>query len=252
MTRPTFRNLAPWVYFLDPYTFFTGNASLRPSISHNVKTDYVHKRLIISLSYTNEIDPITNFAPKVDSVTNQQTLAAENQKSKNTFALSLSVPVTVTRRWSIQNNISGFWQEMNAVYRNNPLHIIRKQLVVNSTHTIALPKNFTFEASGYYQSGGFFTMYNLGPRYSLNLGVQKKLGPKGGNLRFAVADVLGPPHMQYSIDAPEYNLVSRGDFYVVNTTFNLTYSARFGNDKVKEKRTRTTASEEERRRLQAD
>jgi hypothetical protein len=252
MTRPTFRNLAPWVYFLDPYTFFTGNAALRPSVSHNLKTDYIHKRLIISLSYTNERDAITNYAPQVDSVNNAQILAAENQKSKNTFSLNFTLPITVSRRWSIQNNISGFWLEMNAVYQGNPLHIVRKMVAVNSTHTILLPKDYTLEASGWYQSGGFFHMYKLAARYSMNLGVQKKLGPRASNLRFAVTDVLGPPRMKYSVNAPQYNLASRGEFYVINTTFNLTYSARFGNEKVKEKRIRGTASEEERRRLQAD
>ena len=141
---------------------------------------------------------------------------------------------------------------MNAVYQHKPLHIVRKLVVVNSTHTILLPKDYTVEVTGWYQSGGFFNMFKLGPRYSMNLGIQKKLSPKAGNLRFAVSDVLGPPRFKYSVDAPQYNLVSRGEFFVVNTTFNLTYSARFGNDKVKEKRTRGTASEEERRRLQAD
>src|SRR5690606_41625505 len=33
ITRPTFNNMAPFIIFVDPNTFLSGNAALRPAIS---------------------------------------------------------------------------------------------------------------------------------------------------------------------------------------------------------------------------
>lgn len=40
ITRPTFNDMAPFVYFFDPNTFFSGNPALQPSFANAVKWDY--------------------------------------------------------------------------------------------------------------------------------------------------------------------------------------------------------------------
>ncbi|RYZ57603.1 MAG: TonB-dependent receptor [Chitinophagaceae bacterium] len=52
ITRPTFNNMAPFVYFVDPNTLFAGNAALQPATANSVKGDFVLKRAVFSLSYT--------------------------------------------------------------------------------------------------------------------------------------------------------------------------------------------------------
>jgi outer membrane receptor protein involved in Fe transport len=50
ITRPTFNDMAPFVIFMDPSTFFSGNPALQPSISDAIKTDYLFKK-IYSVAY---------------------------------------------------------------------------------------------------------------------------------------------------------------------------------------------------------
>jgi hypothetical protein len=59
--------MAPFVIFLDPNTFFSGNPALQPSITDGIKTDYIYKKLVFSVSYSYEANPITNFAPNRSS-----------------------------------------------------------------------------------------------------------------------------------------------------------------------------------------
>jgi hypothetical protein len=87
---------------------------------------------------------------------------------------------------------------------------------------------------------------------SLNFAVQKKLGPKAGNLAFNITDFSGPPRYRLSVDAPEHNLVNYGNIRFTVTTFKLTYTKRFGNMNVKAGRSRTTGSEEEKQRVQTN
>lgn len=252
ITRPTFNDMAPFVYFFDPNTFFSGNPALQPAISNSFKTDYIFKRLIFSFSYTYEKNTITNFVPEVDVNTNKQTFAAANQKNKNIYSVILSLPVNVSGIWTMQNNVTGEWQKLNAVYNGSPLAITQGNLQINSTQSFTLPKNYSIELNGNFQSGGVFGLYKLDPMLSLNFGIQKKISPKSGTISFNVTDFSGGPHLVLSAYAPKENIDTKVDIRFVATTFKLTYSRSFGNNTLKENRKRNTGSEEEKQRVKVN
>ena len=250
ITRPTFWNLAPFVIFIDPNTFFSGNTALQPAISDGVNVSYTYKRKIVSLAYSYTTDPISNFQPKVDVTTNKQTLSAENMDNMKTFNISFSLPFTVNKWWNMQNNLAGSWQQINAFYNKAPITIENKNYNLNSTQSFKLPKDFSLEVSGFYYSGGLFGFYRLKPFGSLDFGAQKKLKDNKGNLRFGVSNVLNTQKYNLSVDQPQYNLVIKNKFQFAYTNWRLTYTRNFGNDKVKGKRERGTGAEEEKGRVQ--
>lgn len=252
ITRPTFNNMAPFVYFVDPNTFFSGNAALQPATANSVKADYILKRAVFSLSYTAEKNTITNFTPQVDPASNKQTLVAENQKSRQLLSASITLPITVTAWWTMQNNLMGNKMELDAQYKGAPLSVKALNMTFSSTQSFTLPKNFSTELSAFYLSGGMFGIYKVKPFASLNFGLQKKLGQAGGNLSLNITDVTGPPRYRGSIEAPEHNLVTNSKLRFAVTTFKLTYTRRFGNNNVKEGRKRVTGSEEEKQRVQSN
>lgn len=252
ITRPTFNDMAPFVYFVDPNTLFSGNPALQPAIASAGKADYLIKRFILSTTYTYEQSPITNFAPRVDPATNRQTLAAENQKNKKIIAVNISLPIRFTSRWSMQTNLSGLWQELNAIYKNEPLRIAQKNMNVNSTQTFTLPKNYTIELRGYAQSGGLFGIYRMNAFGTMDFGIQKKLADNKSTLRLNISDVFGAPRFKPIVDLPEQNLVVKGNLQFNNRFIRLTFTRSFGNNQVKSSRERTTASEEERQRVNAN
>jgi outer membrane receptor protein involved in Fe transport len=252
ITRPTFNEMAPFIYFVDPNTFFSGNPALQPSISDAVKVDYLLKPFIFSLSYTYEKNTITNFTPTVDPVKNKQTFAGQNQQYKHMANATVSLPITATKWWTMQNNITGQWNQLHALYKGVPLIITQPALQLNSTQSFVLPKDYSIEVNGNYQSGGFFGFFRMKSFLSLNFGLQKKLPNNKGSLVFNVTDFSGPPRYKLYIDAPEQNLISYFNGRFTVTTFKLTYSRNFGSSKVKANRTRTTGSEEEKQRVQAN
>jgi hypothetical protein len=249
ITRPTFWNLAPFVIFIDPNTYFSGNPGLQPSITDALSLAYTYKRKTFSLSYSFENTPITNFAPRVDPATNKETLAAENQDNRVTWAINASLPVSINTWWSVQMNIGGLIQNLDGYYNKERIRIAQKTFRLNATQNFKLPKEYTVSLNGFYNSASLFGIYKNKGFGSLDAGVQKKISTRS-ILRFNAANLLNTLKYEIDVNLPEKNLVANGLLVFRRQSFRLTWTHSFGSDKVKDKRSRKTGSEEEKSRLQ--
>ena len=244
--RPSFQALAPWVIFYDPKTFQTGNPGLQPTITDAANASYTYKNKMISLSYSYMSHPMT-MNPKTDDATNRVILALINGENARYLSASLSLPVKITKWWNTQTNLDGSWNHSNTFYKT----LVKTEGVsgsAQSTFTFTLAKNFTTEISGSYYSGGNWGLYKSKGSGSLDFGLQKKFEKMKSTLAFNIRNILNSLSYTSYINMPEQNLFQKNTQDFSYTNFSITFSQRFGNDKVKDKRDRTTGAEDERGR----
>ncbi|HEY5390896.1 MAG TPA: outer membrane beta-barrel family protein, partial [Hanamia sp.] len=249
ITRPTFNDMAPFVIFMDPSTFFSGNPNLKPAITNSANAAYTFKRIILSLSYSYETNTITDFTPSVNPVTNIETLAAANQKSNIIWAAALSVPINVNKWWTMQYNLVGNSLALSGTVSGSHVTLKQDYLQFNAEQSFNLPKDYSVELSGFYTTKTTFGIYTVPAFGELDLGFQKKFSKLHSNLRLNASNILNSMKFNPSINYPEQNLIVRSKLFFTYPSVSLTYTHNFGNSKVKGIRDRSTGAEEERGRV---
>ncbi len=249
ITRPTFNDLAPFIIFIDPNTFLTGNASLQPAISNSAKYAINYKSYFFSLQYTNEDSSIAIFQEFIDEDTGRLIFEASNLDYTKTFSTALGFPFKISDWWKTQNNLTFVKQKVRTFYNDDPIELSLGNFSANSSHSFKISNKFSAEISGFYNGPSFFGSAKYDEVYGINIGFQQKFSDKWGTLKFSINDILDSVKFTGGTDLPEQNIKTRNVFNFSNRTFTLTYSRNFGNQKLASKRERETGSEEERRRV---
>lgn len=249
ITRPTFNDMAPFVLFFDPNTFFAGNPAIQPAISNALKIGSNYKSYLLSAQYSIEKGTIARFQQRFDEVNNRLIFQAGNLDETKTFSLTLGLPVKITNWWKTQNTfiylntkVENTIDEITSNFEQNTLNI-------NSTQSFTLAETLTSEININYFGPSIYGPTKAKSMFGMNIGIQKKLKDEWGSLRFNINDAFESFKFQSTTYIPEQNLNTSADIDFSNRTYVLTYSRNFGNTKVKSSRERETGAEEERRRV---
>ncbi len=247
ITRPTFNQMAPWVIFSDRYTLFAGNTNILPTYTNNLKVDYSFKSLIVSAQYSHDKNAIAAFQPTLDEETNTTFLKTENIDQIQTISIMFAFPIQLTPWWEMQNNLTANLQRANSVLNDEAYEVDQKSVQVITTNTFTLPKKYTVELVGYYNSptiNGYFLWLSRG---FVNLGIKKDF-EKAGVLRLSCNDIFETTQLRW--DSFEgTNIGFSGRYKFDKRVFMATYTFKFGNNKVKGTRSRSVGSQDEQRRV---
>ena len=250
VTRPTFNDIAPFVIFLDPNSFWTGNESLLPAITDAVKAEYRYKSYLFTLQYSRDNDAIARFQPRISADGETQLSSAENMNFIDSFSFATSLPFSVTDWWEMQYNLIGTYAITETSHLDTPVRVINANLQINGSNIIKLPKEFTFEISGGYQSPGYWGIMKIKTGIIINLGMEKKLANDNGSIKISFSDMFNERYFQWETIVPEENIDANLRYKFEGQIFNLSYSKNFGNNKLKKLRNKKTSSREELQRIQ--
>ena len=248
INRPSFSDLAPFTYYIDAKTVITGNPALQASITKMVKADYIFKSYVFSISYSEEKYAISVFQPETDSNTLSTILSPQNLENQKIISAIISLPVNVNAWWTMQFNITGLWQEVDAIYKKEPVRLSYANINIYGSQQFKLPKDFSLELSGFYQSKSVSGISTVKPLGSLDVGLRKKFGQKS-SLQFNASNILNTLAFRLITDLPEQNLVSNVNLYFSQPTYKLTFTHNFGKEKLRGKRERITGAEDEKGRV---
>ena len=247
ITRPTYNDIAPYVFLWGPNTFSAGNTALYPAIADGVVAAYHRKGWRVSLSYTHVGNEIASLQPEVDAATRTLTFRSQNLASMNTVAFTTSHSVYITPWWDSQSHVTLRYQAARAAGGQGSVGLDLYGIDVNLLNRVNLPGHYALEISGTYRSRSLSGISQFLPAGSLNAGVQKDFGERG-TIRLSMDDILYTDYWRIRTRSPEDNLDSFFNYNWHNRVIRITYTRSVGNSKVKSIKPRS-GSQEERERV---
>ena len=246
--RPDYQNLNPFVFFLDPYTYQQGNPFLRPQYTNSVELTHVFKSTIsTTLGVSRTTDFINGETPRQIAEKNITYVTPENLGHLDNVNLTVSFPVTVTKWWRMQNNVSTYYTHYQTFYSGTPYEIKLVAYNLYTSNNITLSKTLSAEVSGWYNSASQYGFYKANPMGAFSIGVQQKLMDGKANLKLNVNDPFWLNHFNGVAKVQDINFRVQSRWE--SRRINLTFTYRFGNQNVKGERQRNSATSAEQNRV---
>lgn len=172
ITRPAFSQLNPFRFYFSPLNYWIGNPYLLPSFTSQIKATYRYKNWVTSFTIGKEKDVMTRY-PLYNPHTNVLEYLGTNLPYRNFAVLETSFPVRVTKWWNITSQIAGYYNYEFRPYLDEvfALNIYNYELRINQV--FSLPKGFTVNVFGVYESKTGNSLYSIKPRYTVDVSVQK-------------------------------------------------------------------------------
>lgn len=232
ITRPSYDQLNPFKFYIDPTTYKEGNPYLKPQIIESFELSHIYKQKIISklgFSRTNKsIAEVIAPSAEENKITIQTNV---NLTHVDELYATFSLPIDVVKWWQINNELYGFYAMYTGNVANTQLQAKGNvNLNVNMINTFYIKPNTSAELAFNYRTKEIYAYDIIQPIWFFNIGCQQKLYNNKLIMKLNFADLFYSNKVTADVAFTDYKeqfIVSR-DSRVV--TFSLTY--KFGKTTV--------------------
>ncbi len=248
INRPNYRNLNPFRIQQSELSFWKGNPFLDPEIVNNAELGLtLFYRFNFKLSYSKTLGQITRLISPDDDDPRASFISWDNLAERTTYGFNVSLPGNITGWWSVFATGSVGYINNQADYGDGA--VVDVQALTYSffqQHTFKLPKGITGEVSGYYSGPGIWGgVFEYGPTWALNLGVQKKFFGDKLNVKLSAKDIFFTSGWHGTSSFNGLNGEGTGSWDSRRIGISLSYN--FGNSNVKTRKRKTGIEDESKR-----
>ena len=244
--RPAYQDLNPFIYFLDNYTYQSGNPYLKPQFSTTIELSHTFKGfLTTTLNYSRTKNCFMQTFEQAGYAT---VLSNGNIGLKRNGGIAVSAQVPVQKWWN-----ANLFANYNYDLFTGELHgeQLRKQagtLMLNANNQFRFAHGWSAELSGFYRTRGVDGQVMINALGQVSAGVSKQVLKNKGSLRFNIRDLFytQQPEGKTNFQQTEVHFRNRPDSRVANITF----SYRFGKPlKTAQNNRKTGGSSDEQNRV---
>jgi hypothetical protein len=247
LNRPNYKNLNPFINYLDEFTFEKGNPFLRPQYANSFGINYgLGRSLFVSANYSKTTEAMTDVIEQF-SEENTTFQTYQNLDDFESASLNVTAPITVSSKWTTRISATAFYHKFTSVIPSGQLDNEQTSYNLYMGNEFTLPKGWRGELTFNYRSSLIWGLFEVDPQYSLDLGISTRVMDGNGSLKFGMNDVFRSLVNKVDVFQDDINLTV--DQFRDSRRATVSFSYRFGNQKVKQARRRSTATEDEAGRI---
>jgi outer membrane receptor protein involved in Fe transport len=256
--RPGYSQLNPFLFQIDPSIYGTGNPFLKAQMTWSYEMSYTVKALNFTFGYSHTTDVqtivlsrikdvIPDFVIKPGQSENITVQIPVNLSSSDYYGITATAPIKLSKWWNMINNFNLFYNKFNGNLAGSQLDKGAPSANIRTNNTFTFKKGWGAEFNAVLNSAGQYGYMKTKAQWGVSLGGQKTILKGKGTIRANVTDIFWT-NLPKATVTYEGRYVENWHAYRETRVANLSFTYRFGNNKVQQARRRTTASEEERQR----
>lgn len=188
INRPDYEDLNPFLFFLDKYTYGSGNPFLRPSYAHTFEISHTYNQfLTTTVNYSNTRDLFAEIFEQKGYAT---IVKKGNFGSVNSASISMSAQKPVVKWWTAIVYTEYNYNDYKGFLNSEDVHVKAGNFLVNINNQFKFKKGWSAELSGFYRTKGIEGQILIKSMGQLNAGVQKLVLKNKGTFKLNVRDML--------------------------------------------------------------
>ncbi len=240
--RPDYQDLNPFTYYIDELTFGRGNPFLQPQFTQSVTLTHTFMQAVSTSVYYARTNNAIFEVLAQDQKSRSGYQTKFNLATNDNFSFTVASPIPIKKWWNGYVSFTGFYNSYKAKFLDFDINNSSWSINTYMEHSFTLPKKWSMEISGWYNSRMFWGVFDIQPQASVDFGLTKKIGNRS-KFKFSVQDIFWTNRTQGKVN--DNGLIFRMNNRNESRQARLTYSYSFGNQQVKKARERKTATEEE-------
>lgn len=170
--RPFYQDLNPFLAPLDKFTYYVGNPFLKPSYSHSVEMTYMYKRWSLNLNYSRSLD---NVGETIEI--NQGIYYSRPGNLGKEINMGIGVDGNVDLSKKLNFNFTARATNIHTIsdFYTGKLDTRGTFYFGRAMFQLKLPKDWSAQLDGSYQTKITSAQFTLGDRGRLNAAIAKKL-----------------------------------------------------------------------------
>lgn len=186
--RPSYGSLNPFTFFVDKFTYFSGNPFLKSQFTDNYKLAYSFRSLFtVALAYNYTIDV------QGETIHNSNNVFISTQGNigrQKTINLSANSNFQPAKWWSVNLYAEVYKNTYQGAFYTGYLNQSQYTFSGNGNNQFTLSKTWSAELSGFYDNGGTYGQFVILPKGMLNAAIQKKILNNKGSIKLNVRDIF--------------------------------------------------------------
>jgi hypothetical protein len=190
LTRPNYGALNTFKAYRDPYTWYQGNAYLRPQYTNSFSLTQTFKRIyVLTLNYHLYKDAMAEVP--IINVEEATTVYTTGNLSKGkSMGMSAVAPLKIMKKWDSQNTMTLSYTKNET--QTNLGEVVNDQLfaMLQSNHTVLLPKSIRMELNVLLRGSAANGLYIMAPMHRLDVAFKKSFIDKKLHFTLNAVDVF--------------------------------------------------------------
>lgn len=206
ITRPHYRQLNPFVFYIDPLTTEEGNPNLKPQYANNFEMNHIYKGSYqIALTYSQTENAFGQILTQ-DEDSRTTLIQMRNLDRTQNLGLRATIPVAFADWYNTSNMLQFNGNSFQSQIGEDLLDVKQFSYMFRSQHNIILPKGFKVELVGIYRSPFQDGQIKINGMSWLDAGITKTFKDEKLSLTINGSDIFRTMKVRGGID-----------FYNINT-----------------------------------